>query len=130
MIKASPRIGIDLLETARLEQLIERNQQQRPEQIFTEEEWQYCQSKRFPLPSLAARFAAKEAVMKLFPAETNSKELAFNDIEILVDNYGAPYVNIETDKKMEMLMKRYGYQTILISLTHTKAMACATAVAQ
>ena len=56
-------IGIDLLEIARLERALERHPRL-AERVFTEAERDYAAARARPGRHLAARFAAKEAVVK------------------------------------------------------------------
>ena len=57
------RIGIDLIEIARVERSLARYEAFR-ERVFTEEERRYCDSRPNPAQHYAARFAGKEAVGK------------------------------------------------------------------
>jgi holo-[acyl-carrier protein] synthase len=56
-------IGIDLLEIERLERALDRHPRL-AERLFTESELRYANARRRPGRHLAARFAAKEAVVK------------------------------------------------------------------
>ncbi|HTO01428.1 MAG TPA: 4'-phosphopantetheinyl transferase superfamily protein, partial [Microthrixaceae bacterium] len=60
---ASSSIGIDLVEVDEVRRSLERQPGLRT-RVFTEAEWDYASTYPDPLPHLAARFAAKEAVMK------------------------------------------------------------------
>ncbi len=73
-------IGTDLVEIARLEQALERTPTLR-ERVFTPSE------ASMPLESLAARFAAKEALAKALGA---SGGLSWQDAEVVVDSAGRP----------------------------------------
>ena len=77
---------------------------------FTPTELDYCLSKEAPAPHLAARFAGKEAVIKAL-SSLNITKIWYSDIEILNNNYGVPYVKINTDKAEKLLIK--------ISLSHS-----------
>ncbi|WP_144750287.1 holo-ACP synthase [Curtobacterium pusillum] len=75
---------------------------------------------------LAARFAGKEAVLKLLrPAATDAVPLT--DVAIVHDTVGAPVVEL-TGRAAE-LANRIGCDTIAISLSHERGLALATAVA-
>ena len=65
---------------------------------------------------LAARFAAKEACLKLFPRETALGEIAPGDFEIVSDGYGAPQV-ICTPSAADVLA-RHWLEDISLSLSH------------
>lgn len=59
-------IGHDLVEVERIRGLLAR-ESHRLGKLFTETELEYCQSLADPVPSFAARFAAKEAFQKVWP---------------------------------------------------------------
>lgn len=120
------KCGVDLVEIARFKRFLAHTPKQQLSQIFTERELQECSDKESSLHSLAARFAAKEACMKLFPKETSMNEWDFQDIEVSTDSFGAPF--IERKGKVEQFMQRYAYREISLSITHADASACAFAV--
>lgn len=72
-------VGIDLVEFDTFQDA-ERNPRFL-KKVFTAAEIQYCRKKRDPLPSLAARFAAKEAVIKA--VGSLGRSVFYSDIEIL-----------------------------------------------
>jgi len=75
---------------------------------------------------LAARFAGKEAVLKLLrPATTDAVPLT--DVAIVHDAAGAPVV--ELSGRAAELASRIGCDIIAISLSHERGLALATAVA-
>ncbi len=57
-------IGLDIIELTRVERVWQRHPERFLERHFTATEIAYCRSHANPLPSLAARFAAKEAFQK------------------------------------------------------------------
>jgi len=61
--------------------------------IFTQDEQEYCFSKRTAAPHLAARYAGKEAVVKGL-ASIGRPNIGYSDIEIINDKNGVPEVNI------------------------------------
>ncbi|MEX2501214.1 MAG: holo-ACP synthase [Trueperaceae bacterium] len=64
MIRA---IGLDLVELSRIRGVLKRHPERFLTRHFTPDEVRYCRSQRDPVPSLAARFAAKEAFQKCWP---------------------------------------------------------------
>lgn len=75
---------------------------------------------------LAARFAGKEAVLKLLrPASTDAVPLT--DVAIVLDAVGAPLVEL-TGRAAE-LAEQIGCEDIAVSLSHERGLALATAVA-
>ena len=87
----SLRIGIDLVEIKRFKNIAKKTNFLA--NIFTERELKDCEKKQ--AESLAARFAAKEAVKK-----TISENIGFNKIEIVNKKNGAPQVNF-LEKKIK-----------------------------
>ena len=59
-------VGVDLVECYRIENLFQKQAKAFLDKIYTEEEIEYCMRFKNPIPSLSARFAAKEAVSKAF----------------------------------------------------------------
>jgi phosphopantetheine--protein transferase-like protein len=120
------KCGVDLVDIARFKRFLDKTPRQKLAQVFTEKEQKECSDKESSLHSLAARFAAKEACMKLFPKETAANEWDFQDIEVATDAFGAPF--IERKGKIGQFMQRYAYREISLSITHADAYACAFAV--
>ena len=81
------KIGCDIVENKRLENKNETF----INHVLTEKEKELYKT-RNPVEFLSGRFAAKEAIMKCLP---NTKEILLTDIEILNDENGKPYCNIE-----------------------------------
>ncbi len=72
MIKA---VGIDIIELARIENIWNLHRDRFLERHFSPEELAYCLKKKSPVPSLAARFAAKEAFQKCWPKAHGWKDV-------------------------------------------------------
>ena len=119
-------VGNDIIEVTRIKDLIQNSDLKAPKRIFTEEEIKYCENtNNMKYQHYAARFAGKEAVFKaISPMLKDKFSIGFNDIEVLNDSMGRPYVNILktniNNKKMQ----------IDISLSHIKEYAIATVVAK
>jgi len=115
----STGVGIDLLEIERLERALER----RPrlaERIFTEGERSYAAERARPARHLAARFAAKEAVVKALGL---SGGFGLREIEVLAGE--PPRVRLSGTAAAAA-----GEREIEISLTHSRDYAAAVAIAQ
>ena len=113
-------IGIDLVEVARIAEMIKR-----PgflERVFTPAEITECQSFKHSAQSFAARFAAKEAVGKALGTGVGGR-LSWRDVEILRSEHGGPIVNINAAS-----IGQLDNRTIKISLSHTDNYAVAVAV--
>lgn len=76
--------------------------------------------------SLAARFAAKEACLKLFPRETALNIITAMDFSVERDAYGAPH--IVTTAAAEIVLGRHLVESIKISLSHSATSATAVAL--
>jgi holo-[acyl-carrier protein] synthase len=114
-------IGTDIIEIARIEQAIDRWGEHFLRRIYTEPELNlYGQS----LPSLAARFACKEAVMKLL--EAGNKGISWQNIETTAHPSGKPLIKLYGRAKEEAA--KLGIKEIDASLAHSKYYAIATAI--
>ena len=82
-------IGVDIIEVERIESAIRQWGERFLNRIYTEVELKICQDRA---SSLAARFAAKEAVMKVLG--TGTRGIGWKEIEILSDGLGKPLVKL------------------------------------
>ena len=114
--------GTDIIEIERVKDSIESTDGKFCERVFTEKEIQYCESKKTQkYQHYAARFAAKEAVFKAISSELKNKyDISWKDIEILNDENGRPYVNINSPIKT--------IENIDISISHCKQYAVANVI--
>jgi phosphopantetheine--protein transferase-like protein len=122
------RCGIDNVEIARVERLLLGATLEELLRVFSKEE--LCDAGEGPgrAASLAARFAAKEACLKLFPREATLGLIGLADFAVARDGYGAPHV--VCSPKAQELIARHRLKAIIVSLTHDKARASAVAVAE
>ncbi len=117
-------IGIDAVEVDRFRRLLRK----RPgiaDRLFTPAEQAYGRRQPDPAERLAARFAAKEAVMKALGVGLGA--FAFGDVEVVKAPSGAPSVAL-TGRAAELAARR-GVTQWRLSLTHTALVAEAVAVA-
>lgn len=117
-------IGMDIIEIERIKQALTRRPKLE-QRIFAEEEIKYCRQKSNPFPSLAARFAAKEAVLKAMGVGIGA--CALEDIVIGSKPSGAPTIYLQNGAAK--LAEAKGIREFKITLTHSKEYAAATAVA-
>src|SRR3954464_1044803 len=113
-------VGIDLLEIDRLERALAR----RPHleaRLFTDGERAYAARRHRPAMHLAARFCAKEAVVKALALEVWNP----HDVEVVREGDGAPEVRLSGHAAARA--SELG-GSVAISMTHTRAMAGAVAV--
>lgn len=114
-------VGNDLVEISRVQAAIERRGQRFLDLVFTPSEQSYCQSHRNPYPHYAARFAAKEAVVKALG--TGLRHCSWCDISIVHDELGKPMVQLSAE-----LNDLLGSPSFLLSLSHCREYAMATAI--
>lgn len=112
-------IGIDMTEIERIEKACEN--QAFFLRIYTPAERELYEKK---MPSLAARFAVKEAVVKAFG--TGFREIRPVEIETLSDELGRPVVKLSGAAAEKA--KALGCDRIHVSITHTKTTATAMVV--
>ena len=116
------KTGIDIIEIERIKQSIEETQGKFCERVYTQKEIEYCESKKMQkYQHYAARFAAKEAVLKAISQLLESKfDIEWKEIEILNDGEGKPFVNL--------LKKDMHIDDIDISISHCKTYAVASVI--
>lgn len=117
------RIGVDAVRVDRLQQVIGEDGDRR-RSVFTERELATCRGRR-EYERLAARFAAKEAVLKAFGTGL-TRGMRFTDVEVVNARSGRPMVVLAG--AAASFASRRGLREIDISLTHTAELAIATAV--
>ena len=118
--------GIDIVEVERFRGLIERHGERFLGRCFTPEEVAYAgrRPQRFA-EHFAARFAAKEAVLKALGTGWRDG-IAWTDIEIRRDPAGAPSVHLSG--QAASLAAAAGISRWLISLSHTADLAQASVI--
>jgi len=116
------RTGVDLIDIARIREAIERHGEKFMARVFTQTEQVECAGR---VSSLAARFAAKEAVAKALGVGIG--DVSWVDIEIKSDENKAPYLVLHGAG--ERLAKKLGLTNWSVSLSHTDEQAIAFVVA-
>lgn len=113
-------VGCDIIEIERIARAIKSESFIR--RVFTAEEAAYCQRRgRQAAASFAARFAAKEAVLKALG--TGLREGSLQEIAVDNDGLGKPLVQLSGH--FAMLAKQLGVKNIKISLSHSRELATA-----
>ena len=118
-------VGVDLVETARIERSLERFGDRFLHRVFTAGEIAYCTAMKFPARHFAARFAAKESVSKAFGTGIGAA-MSWRDIDVHREGTGQPYIVLDGGAKQ--LAADRGVSKVWISLSHTEHHAAATAV--
>lgn len=118
-------IGTDIIEVYRIRETVERTPRF-VERVYTPSERAYCESKgAVAAQSFAARFAAKEAVLKAFKTGWRGS-IAWHDIEITNDELGAPSVILHNFARE--LFEKSGATHLHISISHTSEHAVAQVI--
>jgi holo-[acyl-carrier protein] synthase len=111
-------IGVDIVDLGRFTRAVTRT----PaliERLFAESE------RALPPHSLAARFAAKEALIK---ALGGSDGMRWHDVEIVADAHGNPEFALHNAFAAAVTARGIG--SIHLSMTHDAGVACAFVVAE
>ncbi len=111
-------IGVDIIEIARIEKAVAQWGDRFLHRIYTDTELRLYRQKS---SSLAARFASKEAVMKLLG--TGIKGVSWKEIETLHHPSGKPLVTLYGRAQTEA--ERLGLKGIAVSLSHSREYAVA-----
>ena len=117
-------IGVDITEIDRMERVLQRT----PNfawRVFTDEEREYCERTHRPAEHYAARFAAREAVLKALGVGFNG--IGPRDVWVSRSETGAPVVHLE-GRAAEVAAEQ-GVLEIALSLSTTHDLAIANAVA-
>ena len=117
--------GIDLVECARIAKVLENHGQRFLRRVLTPAERERASKYKHPIPFIAGRWAAKEAILKMIGTGWRGR-IAWTDMEILPDPSGRPVVTLtgETARHAE----RIGIRRVLLSITHTRNHAAASAL--
>jgi holo-[acyl-carrier protein] synthase len=117
--------GIDLIECERIAQMVAQYPERFLGRILTDAEQQYVNSKRNPIPHIAGRFAAKEAILKVLGTGWRGP-ISWRDIEVTNDVNGQPHVSLTGESAA--VAERRGIKQILLSISHTATYATASAI--
>jgi holo-[acyl-carrier protein] synthase len=115
------KVGIDLIEIERIARALARHPGFR-ERCFTADEIRYCDSRPNPAQHYAGRFAGKEAVGK---ALGSGVHFTWKEIEIR----GRPKPGVHLSGRTAAWAERVGAARVELSMTHSRGLAAAVAVA-
>lgn len=116
-------VGIDLIEISRVAQTVERWGDRFLRRIYTDGEIAYCRGR---IPQLAARFAAKEAMMKALG--TGRYGLSWRDIEVVRRRGGRPTIHLQG--RAARIAERLAVSHVALSITHSREYAAASVVVE
>jgi holo-[acyl-carrier protein] synthase len=117
--------GIDLIECERIRAIWQRHGDRFLQRLLTETEMHHVGRYKDPVPSVAGRFAAKEAILKVLGTGWRG-QIAWRDMEITNDSAGQPSVALTGES--QRVAGRLGITRILVSITHTENYAAASAL--
>jgi holo-[acyl-carrier protein] synthase len=118
-------IGIDIVDIRRLRLALERQSERFIRRVYTPEEQEYCLNHRDPVPSFAARFAAKEALFKALGTGW-AQGITWRDAEVRREQGRAPLLKL--GGKAEDVSRRLGVLAIHLSLSHSDDSAVAVVI--
>ncbi|MBC8414111.1 MAG: holo-ACP synthase [Nitrospira sp.] len=116
-------IGTDIVKIARIKNAVDKWGDRFLRRIWTENEIAYCHTQKDPFPSLAARFAAKEAVIKALSSDSSASLI---EIEVVRDIKGKPGITTSGATRNFMISKKIG--NCHLSLSHEQEFAIAYAI--
>ncbi|HUS93177.1 MAG TPA: holo-ACP synthase [Phycisphaerae bacterium] len=117
--------GVDLVDCARLAEVIERHGERFLSRVFTEAELAYCRGRKRQIEHLAGRFAAKEAVLKVLGTGWR-RGISWRDIEVTNAPSGQPRVALSGE--CARVAEGLGIRTVLVSISHISTHAIASAL--
>ena len=117
-------IGVDAVDIDRFRTVLQRTPSMR-DRVFTHEELAYAQQSSDAVPSLAVRFAAREAVMKAMGVGLGA--FGFHDVFVRRDESGRP--TLVVGGAAAELARERGIASWHVSLSHSDGTAIAFVVA-
>lgn len=118
-------IGTDIIEIERIKRTVDRKGERFLKRVFTDSELAFCSSRENPFPCLAARFAAKEAVLKALG--TGIGNCRWTDVEVVRNGAGAPEIVLSGNAGK--LACEIGITRVMISISHDRERAVSFALA-
>jgi holo-[acyl-carrier protein] synthase len=119
-------IGTDIVECLRIGRMIEQHGELFLTRVYTDKEIRYCQARRHATEHFAGRWAAKEAILKCLGTGWR-RGICWTDMEVRNEPNGQPQVRLcgaARDQARSM-----GISDILLTMSHCRAYATATAIA-
>ena len=114
-------LGVDATDLPRVREVFARYGDRFLRRVFTDAEIAYCMRQRDPVPSLAGRFASKEATMKAL-GTGHSRGVLWKDIEVLRHG-GPPQLRLTGGayRRFQAMQARRS----LLTITHAETLAMA-----
>lgn len=116
-------IGIDIVKIKRMQDADKKWGRSFFEKFLTENEINYCFSKKEPYPSVSVRFAAKEALIKAISSEIH---VNMKDVEIVMNEKGRPSLAVRGE--LDKFLKKKQIRHCHLSLSHEREFGVACVV--
>ena len=119
-------VGTDIIECCRIGRMLTQHGERFTNHVYTEEEVRYCSGRKVSEQHFAGRWAAKEAVLKAFGTGWIAG-IAWKDVEVVIQPGGKPAIRLYRGAAQKA--NELGIAEVLISISHCKSHATATAIA-
>jgi len=119
-------VGIDIVDIERMERILARRGERFVRRVFTPSEERYCSAARRPALHFAARFAAKESLLKSLGRGLGAG--GFREIEVVREKGGRPAIRLSG--KIRDVAAAAGVEVFHLSLSHTDTSAVAMVIAE
>ncbi len=116
-------IGIDVVDVARIERLLERKGGRALQRLLTDAERAYCLAQAEPARHIAARLAAKEAAFKAFHSGGARRMIGWQEIEVVRQQHGDPTLALH--QRAQASADELHVARALVSLSHSHTQAAA-----
>jgi len=120
-------IGIDIVEVARVDEVIDRHGERFLTRVFTPAEVAYCRGRKRSVEHFAARWAAKEAAVKALRSAFEGS-VGWHDVEVAKGDMGEPTLRLTGGAAA--LARAQGIERLHLTISHVKELAVACVVAE
>jgi holo-[acyl-carrier protein] synthase len=117
--------GVDIVETPRIEQVLERHGERFAKRVYTDAEIAYCEQFKNRAERYAARFAAKEAAFKALGTGW-SGGIRWLDVEVIHQPSGKP--ELVLTGQAEKVARTLGVKRSAVSISHSDRYAVAEVI--
>lgn len=118
-------VGIDLVDIARVQRLLDAKGERALRRLFTSDEVDYALTRALPAQHLAARLAAKEAAFKALTGNALARAIGWREIEVVRGDHGP---TLSLHGRAAERAAQLGVTGIWVSLTHSETTAGAVVV--
>jgi holo-[acyl-carrier protein] synthase len=119
-------LGLDVVEIARVQELLARFGGRARARVFTDGEQAYCEGKARAAQHYAARFAAKEACFKALSGAADAQAIGWREMEVVSTADGRP--SLALHGRAAARAAELGVSRALVTLTHSDGVAAAVVV--